>query len=197
MNQSRPDAVSVRAARPGDRDAVLSLVASAFGTDEGPRVARLVSALEDSGKVRAGLVAELDGQVVGHVQLNHSWVDAREALVDVLVLSPLSVDPAHQRNGIGTVLVEAAVSAAEDLGCPALFLEGSPSYYGARGFVRGSAHGFTRPSPRIPDPAFQVVVLPLHEPWMTGPLVYCEPFWAYDCVGLRDPELGEVEALLG
>ena len=29
---------------------------------------------------------------------------------------------------------------------------------------------------------------------MTGPLVYCEAFWALDCVGLRDPLLAELEA---
>ena len=27
---------------------------------------------------------------------------------------------------------------------------------------------------------------------MTGALVYCEPFWALDCVGLRDPLLAEL-----
>jgi putative acetyltransferase len=39
---------------------------------------------------------------------------------------------------------------------------------------------------RIPDAAFQVAVLPTHEVWMTGALVYCDPFWTMDCVGLRD-----------
>ena len=28
---------------------------------------------------------------------------------------------------------------------------------------------------------------------MTGPLVYCDAFWALDCVGLRDPLLAELE----
>jgi putative acetyltransferase len=93
--------------------------------------------------------------------------------------------------------VAAAIEQARTLGGPALFLEGSPAYYGARGFERGSAHGFARPSPRIPDPAFQVVLLPGHEPWMRGPLVYCHPFWEHDCVGLRDPELAELEARFG
>ena len=32
----------------------------------------------------------------------------------------------------------------------------------------------------------QVALLPAYEPWMTGTLVYSEPFWAHDCVGLRD-----------
>ena len=46
---------------------------------------------------------------------------------------------------------------------------------------------------RIPEPAFQVVILGGHEEWMTGALVYCEPFWAHDSVGLRDPRLERLE----
>jgi putative acetyltransferase len=32
-----------------------------------------------------------------------------------------------------------------------------------------------------------VLRLPAYEPWMTGTLVYAEPFWRHDAVGLRDP----------
>ena len=31
------------------------------------------------------------------------------------------------------------------------------------------------------------IKLPEYEPWMTGTLVYAEPFWRHDLVGLRDP----------
>jgi putative acetyltransferase len=169
------------------------VVAAAFG-DEGQQVADLVAALDASGRTELSLVAEVGGAVAGHVQLSRAWVDARAALVDVLVLSPLSVDPAHQRRGLGAALVGAAVRAAGERRAPAVFLEGSPTYYGRLGFERASGRGFTRPSPRIPDPAFQVVVLDAHEEWMSGPLVYCDAFWALDCVGLRDPLLAELEA---
>ena len=59
--------------------------------------------------------------------------------------------------------------------------------------MRASGLGFPRPSRRIPRAAFQVVVLPGHEPWMVGPLVYCDAFWSQDSVGLRDPQLAELE----
>jgi len=168
------------------------VVEDAFGPEEGPTVARLVTALDDAGSTRASLVAEVDGHVVGHVQLSRSWVDAREALVDVHVLSPLSVAPAHQGTGIGAALLEAAREAAERLGAPAVFLEGDPGYYSGRGWSPAGPLGFTAPSARIPAPAFQVVLLSAYEPWMTGALVYCEPFWALDCVGLRDPLLAQL-----
>lgn len=194
--------VVVRAAVPADAAEVRAVVTAAFDAEEGEvgvgaQVADLVTALDAAGATRASLVAVLDGVVAGHVQLTRAWVDARERLVEVLVLSPLSVLPERQRAGIGAGLVATAVEAARGLGAPALFLEGSPTYYGAQGFQPARGHGFERPSTRIPDPAFQVVLLDAHEAWMQGRLVYPEPFWSHDAVGLRDPGLAEVERLLG
>jgi len=181
----------IRAYGPEDEAVVRTVVTEAFG-DDGEEVAALTDALRTA-HARAELVAEEDHAVVGHVMLSRSWVDARRALVDVLVLSPLSVLPRNQRRGVGTDLVAAAIEEARRLGAPALFLEGDPDYYSRRGFEPAIPRGFTRPSVRIPEPAFQVVVLPGHEEWMTGALVYCEPFWAHDSVGLREPRLARFE----
>jgi putative acetyltransferase len=181
----------IRAYRPGDEAAVRQVVTEAF-VDHGVEVAALADDLRAT-HARAELVAEEDHAVIGHVMLSRSWVDARRALVDVLVLSPLSVLPRHQRRGVGTELVAAAIETARRLRSPALFLEGDPDYYSRRGFEPAIRRGFTRPSVRIPEPAFQVVVLDGHEEWMTGALVYCEPFWAHDSVGLRDPRLARLE----
>jgi putative acetyltransferase len=187
--------MEIRAATAEDRGAVETVVAAAFEEEADGRVVRLLRALDATGATRASIVAVAeDGQVVGHVQLSRSWVDARPALVEVFVLSPLSVEPDRQREGVGTALVRAALASAEDLGAVAVFLEGSWRYYGRRGFQAAGPLGFGRPSPRVPDPAFQVALLPAWQPWMVGPLVYCEAFWSTDTVGLRDPRLTEVEA---
>ena len=69
---------------------------------------------------------------------------------------------------------------------PLVFLEGSPAYYPRFGFVPGGTLGFSAPSVRIPDAAFQVLTLASYEPWMRGALVYPEVFWAHDTVGLRE-----------
>lgn len=175
----------IRAERAGDRAAIRTVTARAFASQ--PTVPDLVDVLA-AGPARLSLVAEADdGTIVGHTLLSRGWIDAEQALVDVLILSPLSVDPSVQRQGIGGSLVRAALSGAAELGAVAVFLEGSPDYYPRFGFVPGSRQSFTSPSRRIPDPAFQVVTLPGREPWMTGALVYPEAFWLMDCVGLRTP----------
>jgi putative acetyltransferase len=185
------DAVAgVREQRRGERRVVRRVIEAAFGR---PPVAELAEALQDSaaGKRGLSLVAESGRDVVGHVQLSRGWVDAERRLVEVQVLSPLAVAPGHQRQGVGTRLVEAALAGARRLGSPGVFLEGDPAYYRRFGFSAAAGHGFTAPSVRIPGPAFQVALLPGWQSWMTGALVYPEPFWALDCVGLRpDPPSG-------
>lgn len=182
--------VIVRSVQDADIEVVDRVVLEAFGSD-GARVLGLVESLRPL-HARAEIVAELEGEVVGHALLSHSWLDAREALVDVLVLSPLAVLPAFQRRGIGGELLGGAFASAEELGAPAIFLEGDPGYYARQGFAAAEPLGFERPSRRIPEQAFQVALLDGHEDWMSGRLVYAEPFWTHDCVGLRDPLLARL-----
>lgn len=179
--------MDLRLERDADHDAVRHLQTTAFG-DHGPVVADLVDDLRRSITQESGLslVAEVDGEVAGHVMLTRSLLDAPRRLVDVEVLSPLGVAPALQRQGIGSALVRRALEIAADRGVPVVFLEGDPRYYGRFGFRPGSELGFLKPSVRIPDAGFQAVLLPAHEPWMTGALVYSETFWRHDCVGLRE-----------
>lgn len=193
--------VTLRPARPDDD--VDPLLRAAFGPAEGPRVAGVWADVAASDLVRASLVA-VEGddrgderRVVGHVGLSHAWLDARRALVDVWLLAPLAVAPDRQGRGIGRRLLAAAVDAARAGGAPLLALEGDPAYYGAHGFAPAADHGIEPASRRTPAPACQVVLLPDHEDWMSGRLVYPDAWWRHDCVGLRDPDLAQVEAALG
>ena len=189
MTRDAPAGLSIRAQAPGERGAVRSVHVQAFR--DGEPVPDLVDALRAA---RAALpplsfVADLGGRVVGHVMLSACRLDALPRLVDVYSLSPLGVLPEHQRHGIGTRLIEHALEVADRQGIPLVFLEGSPDYYGRRGFRAAEDLGFRPPTLRYPPGAFQVAPLSAYREWMTGTFVYSETFWALDCVGLRGPRL--------
>ena len=176
-----------RRERPGEEAQVRDVVRDAFAGE--PVVATLVDRLRESPDWIDGLsfVAEVDDEIVAHVLFTRSLLDAPPRLVDVLVLSPMSVASHMQARGIGSALIRFALAQLDDRPEPLVFLEGSPVFYGRFGFLPACEHGFRRPSLRIPAVAFQVVKRPGYEPWMTGTLVYSRVFWDLDCVGLRDP----------
>jgi putative acetyltransferase len=180
--------MELREELPGDEKSVRDVHLRAFG-DHGLVVADLVDTLRGTITPADGLslVAEHDGRIVGHVMFTSGLLDAPRRLVEVQVLSPLAVVPEHHRRGFGSALVRHGLSALAERAVPLVFLEGDPAYYSRLGFTPGGDQGFRKPSLRIPDGAFQVMRLPRYEPWMTGTLVYAEPFWRHDAVGLRDP----------
>ncbi|MDF8263106.1 GNAT family N-acetyltransferase [Luteipulveratus flavus] len=184
-----------RSERADDHDAVRGVVADAFGDQKVPA---LVDAMRLSPAwLDLSFVAEDDGGIVGHVAFTRALLDTRRALVDVLVLSPVSVAPAAQGRGIGSGLIRWALEELRASAWPMVFLEGAPGYYARFGFESGEERGHRRPSLRVPAPAFQVLPLPAAQEWMIGTLVYPQVFWDLDCVGLRDPDLEQVEHALG
>jgi putative acetyltransferase len=140
--------VIVRPERPEDRDSSIEVERAAFDTPEEPAI---VEAVRDEPGSFA-LVADQDGDVVGHVQLSVAWVGPDE----VLALGPVGVMPAHQGRGIGTALVAAAIEAARDRGAIAVIVLGSPAYYGARGFEPAARHGLPNPFAGVLEDGFVV-----------------------------------------
>lgn len=175
----------IRQERAEDHETVREVHMRAFG--DGERVPALVDALRAAvaSVPPLSLVATVDERVVGHVMLSACRLDALPRLVDVVSLSPLGVLPEFQRKGIGTRLVAEALAGADSRGIPLVFLEGSPYYYGKRGFADATKLGFRPPTLRYPPGTFQVAKLTSYEDWMTGTFVYSDVFWAMDCVGLR------------
>ena len=175
----------MRPERPADHGAVRAVVRDAFGED-GVGVAALLDDLRaNPAWLDLSFVADEGGEVVGHVSLTRAWVDDPRSVVEVLVLSPLSVRPDRQGAGVGRALVAAALAAAAEREEPLVFLEGDPRYYSRLGFVPAGPLGFTAPSRRIPERAFQVWPTPAYRGGLSGALVYPDVFWRHDAVGLR------------
>ena len=187
MLATMPPSPEIRPITSDEYDAVRALTISAFGDQS---LGRLLDLLRESWAWHDDLafVAVDEDTVVGFVLLTASFVDADAGLADVLVLSPLAVDPDRSGGGLGTALVRHAIHAAGARPERFLFVEGDPSYYGRFGFEPAVPLGFGRPSERIPEPAFQVMDVGSSEPQaepVTGRLVYPDAFWQTDSVGLR------------
>jgi putative acetyltransferase len=178
--------MKIRDEQPGDAAAVRALQTAAFG-DHGLRVADLVDDLRSlvADGDALSVVAEEDGELVGHLMFTKSLLDAPRRLVAVQVLSPVGVMPSRQGRGIGSAMIRRGLEQLSERDVPIVFLEGAPAYYSRFGFRPGVELGFRKPSLRIPDAAFQALLLAAYEPWMTGTLVYAEAFWRNDSVGLR------------
>ncbi|MEP6759521.1 MAG: N-acetyltransferase [Actinomycetota bacterium] len=140
--------MNVRPERSEDRTASIEVERAAFGQPLEPDI--VVAVRDDPGSI--ALVAEDDGQVVGHVQLSTAWVGDDE----VLALGPIGVAPAWQRRGIGTALVAAALGAARDSGARAVVLLGSPAYYGPRGFEPAGRLGLRNPFAGVMEDGFEI-----------------------------------------
>jgi predicted N-acetyltransferase YhbS len=84
------------------------------------------------------------GRLVGTLRLWH--VEAGSAR-PALLLGPLAVDPAIQGQGLGSVMMQAALGRAESLGHGAVLLVGDAPYYARFGFGRALAEGLTLPGP--------------------------------------------------
>ena len=182
---THPHSATVRTMLPHEFTEVRDLAAAAFGDD--PQISRLFDLLKASWAWDDDLsfVAEYAGEIAGQVLYTHAFLDADRSLVGVLVLGPLAVRPDLHRRGVGTQLVTETLTRLQERAEPLVFLEGHPGYYPRFGFERGRDLGFTAPSTRIPDDAFMVYRLPGYRPWMRGRLVYPDPFWRADAVGLR------------
>ena len=173
-----------------DRADVRRVYLDAFG-EYGEVVANLVDDLRTGDEL--SLVAEEEDAIVGHAMFTPSLLDAPRRLVAVEVLSPVAVVHSRQKQGVGSALVRRGLELLVERGVPVVFVEGPPDYYSRFGFGPGAEQGFRKPSLRIPDEAFQALLLPSYEPWMTGTLVYSGTFWRHDAVGLREAgDLGSV-----
>lgn len=143
----------------------------AFGR---PEEARLVEMLHRGEFVRLSLVAEVGGQVVGHVLFSDLPVRTDEGVVHLLALAPLAVLPEWQRRGVGSALVRHGLKACAECGQRAVVVLGEPAYYGRFGFTAEQTARLESP---YAGPYFQAVELqPGALESVTGAVQYPAPF---------------------
>lgn len=128
----------------------------------------IIEALREANALAVSLVAEADGEVVGHIAF--SPVTISDGSPDWFGLGPVSVLPELQRQGIGKALVHAGVSALKSLGARGCVLVGDPGYY--------ERFGFRSLSGLVVDgvPPQYVLALPFEGCDVSGTVVFHEGF---------------------
>lgn len=146
---------AIREESPADQLRVDEIQEAAFGrTAE----ADLVRTLRTSARPGLSLVAELEGELVGHVFFSPVRIEGPADSPAAAGLAPLAVSPQHQRRGAGSALVRAGLEACVPLGWKAVFLLGDPGYYARFGFELAAPRGLHYESEAF-DAAFQLVEL--------------------------------------
>lgn len=147
--------ITVRPETLADAAAIEAVTLAAFM--HAPHTARteqyIVAALRRARALTVSLVAELDGEIVGHVAV--SPVSLSDGSTGWFGLGPISVLPRHQRRGIGTALMQEALQRLQTGKAAGCLLVGDPDYYRRFGFE-------PRPTLTLPDvPAEYFLALPI------------------------------------
>jgi putative acetyltransferase len=146
----------IRAEAPPDFARVQEINRIAFGGDA---EARLVGLLREQAAPAVSLVADDDGNVVGHILFTPVSVPGIEGLA--MGLAPMAVTPLRQRGGIGTALVEAGLERCKELGAVAVVVLGHPEFYPKFGFAPAERFGL-KCEYDVPAEAFMAIELHAH-----------------------------------
>jgi putative acetyltransferase len=167
----------VRAPRPGEEEAILTVVLAAFTSpgragDEEVDIVRGSWAVA-APAVRLELVAAVDGDVAGHVLAVRGHLNGRASAV--AGVAPVCVAPAHRRRGIGSTLMEELIRRAEQRHWPLLVLLGEPAFYSRFGFEPAGPLGLTYPPAGAGSPHFMARRLDVdgNDASLRGTFTYC------------------------
>ena len=144
----------IRAEKECDRDPVREVNISAFETLS---EADLVDALRQQVHPTVSLVAEENGEVVGHIMFSPVSLSGHPDL-KVMGLAPMAVKPSHQKKGVGSALVRAGLDQCRRLGFVAAVVLGHPQYYPRFGFSPSSRFGIDSEYD-VPEEVFMAIEL--------------------------------------
>jgi putative acetyltransferase len=124
----------IRREQPSDIPAIRAVVTSAFrdAPHSSGNEAGIIDGLRESGALTISLIAEDEGELVGHVAFCPVKINAEA--VDWYGLGPIAVRHDKQRRGIGRALIEGGLDCIRSLRARGCVVLGDPAYYGRFGF---------------------------------------------------------------
>ncbi len=148
--------VVVRAEEPRDVANVRAINLAAF---EQVTEADLVDTLRSECDDALSLVADVNGETVGHILFTPATIETPRDIVVGMGLAPMAVLPDHQRQGVGSLLVREGLEILRQKRCPFVILVGHPEYYPRFGFRPASEVGLSCQWEGVPDEAFMALIM--------------------------------------
>ena len=103
--------------------------------------AQLVHLLRSRGVAAISLVAEVGGEIVGHILFSPVSIDPPDRGWCAVGLAPVGVVPDRQRLGIGKALINEGLQRCKERGIHLVVVLGDPAYYTQFGFRRSKHFG--------------------------------------------------------
>lgn len=147
--------MNIREEQPADVDKIWKVNSEAFETDV---EANLVNALRSSGCVYISLVAETDGEIIGHIFFTPVKLTENKNNLNIIGLAPMAVSSQFQNKGIGSKLVNTGLEYCKSRGYDAVVVLGHPAYYPKFGFVPSIKYGI-KSEYDVPDDVFMILEL--------------------------------------
>lgn len=165
------ESIEIRETVPGDLALIEAVYRDAFPDED---LLPLVRALLQEAQVALSLAGLIGSTLVGHVIFTRCGIAGSSD--KVALLGPLAVDPARQRQGIGSAIVRAGLQRLEDAGVSHVYVLGDPAYYGRLGFVPETVVAAPYPLPAEWSGAWQSISLRGAEPPCRGKLSVPKPW---------------------
>jgi putative acetyltransferase len=151
------DQTIIRPEHLDDIDAIRRVNELAFGQ---PAEAKLVDTLRSANAMLLSLVAEVDGQIVGHILFSSVDIERKTGHDRAVGLAPMAVLPDAQRRGLGKALVQSGLEKIRVAGHGAIVVLGHPSYYPRFGFKPASEFGLRWEVPGHDNAFFAIELRP-------------------------------------
>ena len=140
---------TIRQEKPSDYKTVFNLIEAAFKNEpySDNKEQLLVEKLRGSDEFipELSLVAELNGEIIGHILLTKIKIISENRSFESLALAPVSVKPKYQKKGVGGQLIIESHKRAKKLGYRSIVLLGHENYYPRFGYELASKYNIKIP----------------------------------------------------
>jgi putative acetyltransferase len=152
--------------------AIHAVNSRAFAT---PNEANLVDVLRKQVWPYISLVAEEDGNIVGHILFTPVTLSSHAEL-KIMELGPMAVLPEHQGKGIGSALVRAGLEKCTEISYGAVVVLGHPGFYPRFGFLPSVNFGIRYEYDVLPEVFMIMELIPGYLQTASGVIHYHPAF---------------------